>query len=90
MILFVVQHASGEWLREGDAIGVFPSMEDAQQAIAAREPDIVAQGEYGIHCIQSPRDAERVKLNLHWHITLEKFDGETGELLETIEREGVN
>lgn len=75
---------------EGKPLGGYPSMRDAQEAIAAVEPDVVLQGTYKIHPIANPGDAERVKLNLIWKITVDKFDGETGELVETVEREGVN
>lgn len=74
----------------GQPIGPFASMADAQAAIAELEPDIIAQGLYKIHPIANARDAEAAKINVIWKVKLEKFDGETGELVETVEREGVN
>ncbi len=66
------------------------SMASAQNLIAILEPDVVEQGKWQIHPIAGPDDAERLKINLIWKLRLEKFDGVTGELVETVEREGVN
>lgn len=75
---------------DGKPLEVRTSMADAQALIAEIEPDVVEQGRYVIHPISGPADAERLKINLIWKIKLEKFDGSTGELMETVEREGVN
>lgn len=75
---------------DGSPAGVRASMADAQALIAEIEPDVMEQCKYQIHPVKDPEDAERLKINLHWKITIEKFDDVTGELVETIEREGVN
>lgn len=57
-------------------LGAYPDMKAAQDAIAEVEPDVVAQGLYQIHPIRSERDAEALKLKIHIHYCLEKFDGD--------------
>jgi hypothetical protein len=57
-------------------LGAYPSMKAAQDAIAADEPDVLRQSQYQIHPIQSPADADALKLKVCVHWKLEKFDGE--------------
>jgi predicted secreted hydrolase len=73
---------------DGSVPGARASMKEAQDWIAEMESDPIEQGKWQIHPISSPADAEAAKLRLHWHIRLEKFEGDT--LVETIEREGVD
>jgi hypothetical protein len=57
-------------------LGIYPDMAAAQTAIAIDEPDIIKQGLYQIHPIQSPKDADALKLKINIHYKLEKFDGD--------------
>lgn len=72
---------------DGKPLGIYPDMRAAQEAIAEREPDIVAQGRYTIHPIREQRDADVLKLQVHISYVLEKRDLE-GNLLEVITGEG--
>jgi hypothetical protein len=71
-------------------LGIYPDMGAAQTAIAADEPCIIRQGLYQIHPIQSPKDADALKLKIQIHYRLEKFYGDyTGQTpVEVIEGEG--
>jgi hypothetical protein len=73
-------------------LGIYSDMGEAQGAIAIDEPCIIKQGLYQIHPIRTPRDAEALKLNLHWKIEIEKRDGDDQSQppVETVVREGVN
>jgi hypothetical protein len=62
-------------------LGLFITMKDAQDAIAADEPDIIKQGQYQIHPIpEDPDEAQdllgvlKLKIVETWKV--EKFDGE--------------
>lgn len=70
----------------------FLSMGEAQEAIAAVEPDILLQGMYQIHPISGPADAERINIKMLWKIEIEKRNGDDQSQppVETIVREGVN
>ena len=57
-------------------LGIYPDMAAAQTAIACHEPCIIRQGLYQIHPIQSPKDADVLKLKINIHYCLEKFDGD--------------
>lgn len=54
----------------------FVNMADAQKAIAALEPDVIAQGAYQIHPITSFEDLKRLNVKPMEKVRLEKFDGE--------------
>lgn len=71
-------------------VGGHLSMRDAQDAIDAITPEITERQRYVIHPIANAKDAEAARIKVHWRLELKKFDGETGELVETLEREGVN
>jgi hypothetical protein len=71
-------------------LGIYPDMREAQKAIAIDEPCIIKQGLYQIHPIQSPKDADALKLKIDIHYRLEKFEGDyTGQApIEVIEGVG--
>lgn len=73
-------------------LGMYPDMPAAQAAIAIDEPCVIKQGLYQIHPIQTPRDAEALKLNLHWKIEIQKRNGDDQSQppVEIVVREGVN
>lgn len=75
---------------ERKPLGLYRSMREAQEAIAAAEPDVVRQGTYQIHPIGGQRDADQAGLKLSVHYRLEKFDGDyVGQApVEVIEGEG--
>jgi hypothetical protein len=54
----------------------FMTMGEAQQAIAAVEPDIVLQGKYSIHPIHNLSDLKSLGVKHRETVTIEKFDGE--------------
>lgn len=73
---------------DGKPVGARLSMADAQAFIAEQEPDVLAQGQWKIHPVQTPADAERAGLKLVWTLELQKFDAVTGDLVETVNLEG--
>ncbi len=85
MTIFAIRKPDGSVLPAAE-----PSMKAAQDRIAELEPDVLLQAKWQIHPISSRRDAEAARIDMHWTLTVEKFDGATGELVETVEREGVN
>jgi len=70
----------------------FLSMQEAQQAVAAIEPDIVLQAKYQIHPLADAKDAERLSIKVLWKIEIEKRNGDDQSQppVETVTREGVN
>lgn len=71
-------------------LGIYLDMGAAQTAIAVDEPCIIKQGMYQIHPIQSPKDADALKLKINIEYRLEKFDGDYigQEPIEVIEGVG--
>lgn len=57
-------------------LGIYPDMGAAQAAIAVDEPCVIRQGLYQIHPIQTPKDADALKLKINIHYRLEKFEGD--------------
>ncbi len=82
-MIFAIRKPDGQVLSEAKL-----TMREAQERIAELEPDIVEQGKWQIHPLDSQEDCERARIKMVWKLKLEKFEGET--LVETIEREGVN
>lgn len=54
----------------------FMTMEAAQQAVAAAEPNIVLQSNYRIHPIHNLSDLKSLGVKHRETVTIEKFDGE--------------
>jgi hypothetical protein len=63
----------------GRVLAVFVDEDHAQQQIA----ELGLQG----LLVPVPESADPAHLKVHYKITLEKFDGDTDTLLETLERE---
>jgi hypothetical protein len=75
---------------DGSPAGLRASMAEAQAFIAEQEPDVLLQAGWVIHPISSPADAERARLKVVWNLTLEKIDAASGEVVETVNLEGVD
>lgn len=71
-------------------LGIYPDMGAAQGAIERDEACVIRQGLYQIHPINTPGDADALKLKVQIHYRLEKFEGEySGQApVEVIEGEG--
>lgn len=54
----------------------FLTMADAQQGIAALEPDVLEQSKYQIHPIHQWSDLRQLSVKPMEKVKLEKFDGE--------------
>lgn len=88
MIVYVVKKPDGQWLERDGRILPFIDMAEAQEMIEAHEPDVIEQGKWSIHALDSGSSgSDATGLKAYATLTLEKFDAD-GNLIETITLDG--